>query len=107
MKEYPSFEAFNKNFIVGDELLTQLKEEAEKEGFDIPETAPTEKQNQRLKIHLKSLIASDLWETNEFYQVNNQMNESVQTAIEILRDKDRYKALMEKKKSKTCGIGLC
>lgn len=98
MKEYPNFEAFNKKFVVGDELLTQLKDEAEKAGHKIPETEPTEKQNERLKIHLKSLIASDLWETNEFYQVNNQMNESVRTAIEILRDEDRYKALIEKKK---------
>ncbi|MEA1872818.1 MAG: S41 family peptidase [Bacteroidota bacterium] len=95
-EKYPDFNRFNKNFEVTDALLTKLEEMAIEEEIEISEEAPTDYQVRRLKIHLKSLIASDLWETNEFYQVNNAMNESVQKAIEILKNDAEYQRLLKK-----------
>ena len=94
-EKYPDFETFNKNFIVDDDLLAELKAFALQEEMEIPETDPTEKQMDNLRTHLKALIASDIWETNQFYEVNNKMNESVETAIEILRDDKRYYDLLK------------
>ncbi len=95
-EKYPDFDSFNRQFEVTDNLLNALKESAIEEGIKIPEETPTEYQNKRLETHLKSLIASDIWETNEFYQVNNAMNESVQKAIEILKDDAEYQRLLKK-----------
>jgi len=95
-EKYPDFNRFNAQFEVTDDLLEALKQSAIEEGIEIPEEEPTDYQVNRLKTHLKSLIASDLWETNEFYQVNNAMNESVQKAIAILNDDAEYHRLMKK-----------
>ncbi len=94
-QKYPDFKTFNQNFVVDDALLSQLKDFALKEKLEVSETEQTETQINNLKGHLKALIASDLWESNEFYQVNNQTNESVQTAIDIIRDDKRYQELLK------------
>ena len=35
---------------------------------------------------MKALIARDLWEMSEYFQVVNEMNHSVQKAIELLSE---------------------
>jgi carboxyl-terminal processing protease len=94
--KYPDFEVFNENFQVDSDLLKALEAYASENKIEITEETPTDYQESRLKTHLKALIASDLWETNEFYQVNNEMNESVQRAIIILNDESEYQRLLMK-----------
>lgn len=98
LSKYPDFDSYYKKFEVNDTMLSSLKKHAVDSGLEIPEEIPTQVQTERLKTHLKAVIASDIWKTNEFYQVNNDMNESVQKAIEILHEKGRYKELISKSK---------
>ena len=37
---------------------------------------------------LKALIARDLWDMNEYFQVMNKTNKSVERALEILKSKE-------------------
>lgn len=86
--KYKSFGSFNDKFEVDNQLLATLREMGEKEkiAFD-------EKQYERslplIKTQLKALIARDLWDMNEYFQVMNQANESVTRALEIL-NKNEY-----------------
>lgn len=39
-----------------------------------------------VRTQLKALIARDLWDMSEYYQVMNATNESVQQALKVLRE---------------------
>lgn len=39
-----------------------------------------------IKTQLKALIARDLWDMNEYFQVINSMNETVQKGLELIED---------------------
>ena len=39
-----------------------------------------------IKTQLKALIARDLWDMNEYFQVINSMNETVQKGLELIDD---------------------
>ncbi len=88
---YPDFETYNKNFIVGEEILEEIKIEAEKEKIYIDSLKhATKEQTEYLKNHIKSLIAGDLWRTNEFWRIFNQNNTNYIRAIEIISDEQLY-----------------
>lgn len=83
-EKYKTFNSFNQQFTVGNEVMEQLKAMGDKEGITFNE----EQYNKSLpliKTQLKALIARDLWDMNEYYQVMNTTNESVVRALEILK----------------------
>ncbi|MFV0471414.1 MAG: S41 family peptidase [Paludibacteraceae bacterium] len=142
-KQYPSFEKFDKNFAVSENMLQKLLGEAEKEKITTDSIQPNNdkirkeisgilvKNNRKLsdennnlidkliteteinggessiqqfdkskKIitkQMKALIAGDLWGTNEYYQVINSENESLQKAIEILNTPNLYQNILSGK----------
>lgn len=48
-----------------------------------------------LKVQLKALIARDLWDTNEYFEVINTKNDFVKKALEILQDNEQYNKLLK------------
>ena len=38
-----------------------------------------------IKTQLKALLARDIWDMNEYFQVINTLNDSMKKAIELLR----------------------
>lgn len=82
-KKYLTFERFNKRFEITDEMLKELVALGEKLGAKYDE-----EQYQTalplIKIQLKALIARDLWDMNEYFQVINTINDSVKKALEHL-----------------------
>ena len=46
-----------------------------------------------IKTQLKALIARDLWDMNEYFQVINTTNNSVQQALKVLNEKIYEKKL--------------
>lgn len=85
-EKYKKFEAFNSKFNIGEPILTDIRAAAEKEKVEFNE----EQYNKSLpliKTQLKALIARDLWDMNEYYQVMNATNNSVQQALRILNEK--------------------
>ncbi len=82
--KYKNFQSFNEKFEVDEAMLEQLKALADKEGIEWNEEQ-FEKSKPLIKTQLKALIARDLWDMNEYYQVMNSTNESVIRALEILK----------------------
>ncbi|WP_294632781.1 S41 family peptidase [uncultured Bacteroides sp.] len=85
-EKYKKFEAFNSKFNIGEPILADIRAAAEKEKVEFNE----EQYNKSLpliKTQLKALIARDLWDMNEYYQVMNATNNSVQQALRILNEK--------------------
>ena len=92
LDKYKTFEKFNEKFEIDDRILKFLREAAYKEKIEFNE----EQYNKALpliKAQLKALIARDLWDMNEYFQVMNATNKSVERALEILNDKEYEKIL--------------
>jgi len=93
-KKYATFDKFKKEYEVDEAFLTQLLNAAEKEKIKVDSTQyATSKQ--LIKLQLKALVARDLWEMNEYYQIMDADNESLQKAIEIFQTPGAYEKIIK------------
>jgi len=93
-KKYPTFEKFKKGYEVSDDMLSKLIAGAEKEKIKV-DSAQYAISKPLIKIQLKALIARDLWEMNEYYQIMDADNESLQKAIEILHTPGAFEKILK------------
>ena len=91
-KKYKNFKAFDKKFEIDDDFMNEVLALAEKEKI-----AFNEEQYERslplLKTQLKALIARDLWDMSEYFQVMNTTDRTVQQALKVLNE-GAYERLM-------------
>lgn len=82
-QKYKKFDTFLQKFQVDEELLHSLRNlgEQEKVTFQADEY---ERSLPLIQTQLKALIARDLWDMNEYFQVMNATDESIQQALKIL-----------------------
>ena len=93
-KKFNTFAKYKKEFEVDETLLKQLISVAEKSKIKV-DTAQYELSKPLIKLQLKALIARDLWEMNEYYQIMDADNESLQKAIEILQTPGAYEKILK------------
>ncbi len=86
---YPNFSSYETNFIVNDEITSQLISYANDEGLTF-DHAEFEKSKNNLVHLIKSYIARDIWSTTEFYRIYNQKDPIFLKAIEIMKSPDLY-----------------
>ena len=93
---YGDFEQFNKGFVVGQDLIEGLKKAAEeaKVEWDDSQFAHSEK---FILLQTKALIARNVWETQQYYQVMALEDAGIKKALEILGDEKGYKKLLKGK----------
>ena len=121
-KKYPTFEKFKASYEVDDAFLNQLLLSAQKEknitdsvkmvkpstfvtvaspidsnkkSVNQSVNAQFEKSKPLIKLQLKALVARDLWEMNEYYQIMDADNESLQKAVEILQTPGAYEKILK------------
>lgn len=91
---YPDFKSFKNNFEIPENMLEQMLSRANELKIEF-----NKEEYQRslpiLKTYIKALIAGDLWTTNEFYQIIDTTNTSLQKAVEILQKKGEYERLLK------------
>ena len=92
--KYPDFESFNKTFIITDQMLKDLVAEGDKAGVEHT-TEEYLAVKDHLKIHLKALIARDLWDGAEYYKIVNQKNEILDKALELLDNPKEYDKILK------------
>lgn len=83
MAKYKDFSHFDREFEVTPAMLEELKALGKTLGVEYKE------EEYRLalpliKAQLKALIARDLWDMNEYFQVINRLSDSMNKAIELL-----------------------
>ncbi len=97
-EKYPDIETFKRDFEVNQEVLDMLTTEAKEQKINVDSLTPaTEAQNTYLKVHLKSLIAGDIWRNNEFWFIFNDINPFFLRAQEIINDDKLYDSLLKGK----------
>lgn len=85
--KYKNFVDYDNSFDVAkSDLLGELRIAADKAGIKFDE----KQYNTSLafiKLELKALVARDLWDMNEYFQIINQTNKSVIRALDIINNK--------------------
>ena len=92
-KEYKKFSKYNEEFEVGEEILQDMKSMAEKEKIEFKE----EEYNKSLaliKLQIKALIARDLYDMNEYFQIINNASDSYNEALKIINDDEIYNKIL-------------
>jgi carboxyl-terminal processing protease len=92
--KYEQIDSFIAGFEITDNLLKDLTDFADKEGLALDEEDLVVSQ-ENIKLLMKSYIARDLWNTNEFYQVINKDNHILLKAIEVLEESEMYQAAFQ------------
>lgn len=88
-KKYPTFALYKKNFKVTDDMMQNLigMAEADKIPFN-------EEQYKRSKdlimLQVKALIARDLFDMNDYFEIINEDNPALKEALKIINDKTLY-----------------
>ncbi len=93
-KRYNTFEKFKKDYETDDKIIEELIVSAEKEKIKI-DPIEIEKSKPLIKLQMKALIARDLWEMNEYYQIMDADNESLLKAIQILQTPGLYESILK------------
>ncbi len=84
-KRYANFEDFNANYEVPQSFVDaviangEASEVKPKDDEELATTLPY------LRTQLKALVARDLWDMNEYFQVMNETNDIIQKALEVLK----------------------
>ena len=82
-KAYKTFDEFRSQFEVPQDMMEQLFAETKKAKIDykeedLPATLP------QVKLTLKGLLARDLWEMSEYYQIVNPETDIYQVGLKVL-----------------------
>ena len=94
--QYIDFDHFNKEFVVYEDLLDQFKKVVEeyKVAWNDDQFAHSEK---FILLQIKALIARNVWETQQYYQVMASEDSGIKKALEILSHDRDYKRILKSK----------
>ena len=81
---YPTFDSFFKSYEVPQSLLDSIFAEGKKLKVTPKDDAELTRTLPSLKLQLKALIARDLWDMSEYFQVINTRNNIVQQAVKLI-----------------------
>jgi carboxyl-terminal processing protease len=91
--KYRVFEDFRKNYQLTPEDIKALIAKGEAEGVKYNEEQFNISKDELLLI-LKALIASNMWQTNEYFQIINENDKVIGNALKLISDKKRYNAVL-------------
>ena len=83
-KTYPSFQEFNSKYQVPQSLIDTILDAAEKQNLKFKDDEEMKRTLPYLRLQLKALVARDLWDMTEYFQVMNEENHIVQKGLEVI-----------------------
>ena len=83
-KRYLSFKDFDANFDVPQFVIDEILKEAEKQKIVPKSNEELRRTLPMLRQQMKALVARDLWDMSEYFQIMNRSNHIVQKAIELI-----------------------
>ena len=83
-KKYKDFASFNAEYSVPEEYIDDILAEAKKAKIEPKDDEEVRLTREQMRPHLKALVARDLWEMSEYYQIINEYSPVVKKALEVL-----------------------
>ncbi|NOQ27685.1 MAG: PDZ domain-containing protein [Bacteroidales bacterium] len=87
---YKDFATFNNKFEVTDKILINLRKYGLKNDIETTDDE-FEKSKEDFGLIIKALVARDLWDMSEYYQIVNARDKGFKKAVEIIKNWDDYK----------------
>lgn len=91
---FEDFNTFNKTWNIERKNIKDLIIYLNKDEENILDLTDELISNEFVKLHLKSLVAYDVFGENEFYKVLNEKDEAFNKAIEILNNEKKYNKIL-------------
>ena len=82
-QHYPGFEEFSSGFEVPQELVDNVLDEGAKLDVKPKDDEELQRTLPYLKTQLKALVARDIFDMNEYFQIINETNHIVEKAVEL------------------------
>ena len=84
-KQYADFADFNARFEIPQAVIDKMVDEAREQKIVPKDEAELQQTLPQLRLQLKALIARDLWDMSEYFQVMNTQNAIVQRAVQLIQ----------------------
>jgi len=91
--KYKTFEEFKEKFQFSPEDIKAFIAKGEAEGVKFNEDQFNISKVEMLLI-LKGLVATNLWNTNEYYQIINENDSDIEKALKVVSDKNYYNKIL-------------
>ena len=88
-RHYPKFPKYKAEFVVEEETMEELLSTASAEKIEYNADEYT-RSKPLIRLQIKALIARDLYDMAEYFQVINDDNPSYQEALRIINDREAY-----------------
>lgn len=86
---YKTFADFQKGFQITPEMIKAFIAKGESEGVKFNED-DFNKSREEILLVLKGLIATNIWETSEYYEIINQNDKAIAEALKVIENKKIY-----------------
>ncbi|MFP4470743.1 MAG: S41 family peptidase [Bacteroidales bacterium] len=90
LDKYPDVETFKSDFEVSEKVYTDFLNKAQSEGISRSDEEEYYYPDNDLKVQIKALIARNLWDVNAYFRVINELDEELETAVELLQEGDMF-----------------
>jgi carboxyl-terminal processing protease len=90
---YKTFEDFNKNFQLSPDEIKAFISQGESEGVKYDEDQFNISKEEILLV-LKGLVATNIWQTSEYFQIINSNDKVIEKALKVISDKKSYNVLL-------------
>ena len=97
-QKYPTFADYKKKFDVDEELLGRLRSQAERDSVKLKDEEEYKKSIPYVSRQMKALLARDLWDMTEYFEIMNEESDMVQKALELIKERNVDALLTKKKK---------
>ncbi len=83
-KQYPQFNKFLASYEIPQQVVDTIIAKAEKDGIKPKDKEELYKSMPYLRRQLKALVARDIWDMSQYYQIMNEDNDVVRKAVEVI-----------------------
>ncbi len=82
--KYPQFKNYLEHFTVPQQLVDSIISDGKKQKIEPKDKAELDRTLVYLRAQLKALIARDIWDMSQYFQVMNQQSNIVRKALEVI-----------------------
>ena len=93
MAKYPKFQQYKQDFVVGEDIMEELLKMAGDEKIEFEEEQYN-RSKPLIMLQIKALIARDLYDMAQYFQIINDDNPRYQKALQIINNKETYNMLL-------------
>ena len=93
-KKYPNISKYKQNFNITEDILKELISLADEDKIEFDEEQ-FNKSKEYISLQIKALIARDLFDMSEYFQIINDNNDSYKKALQIINSDEQYYRILK------------